>query len=218
MDIDDIIKSRRSIRAFLEKDVSPVIVKECLDAAIWAPSATNQQPWEFIIVGGNELKNISEIVTNNFPSRMQEGDSFPEIPEENQKRQEEIFTAVAEAAQKDGMDGAAVFQNSLCFFSAPVAVFFVSYSGCDTQCLLSIGAAVENFLLSAHSKGLGTCWLGIPLVCADDIANYLNLPKTKQLIAAVAVGYPDKSKEINNFKRPRTPAEELSKWIGFRKE
>jgi len=218
MDIDNIIKSRRSIRDFLNKAVSKKIIKECIAAAIWAPSATNQQPWEFIAVCGNELKKISELITEKFSERMQESGSFPDIPEENKKRQEDIFTAIAQAAKSDKIDGAMIFEKSLSFFDAPAVVFFSSYKGCDSQCLLSVAAAVENFLIAAHSKGLGTCWMGIPLVCAKDIEDYLKLPNNKELVAAISIGYPDNDKEINRFKRPRVPAEELTKWVGFDKK
>lgn len=215
MDIEQIIKSRRSIRVFLNKPVPTKIIKECIDAAVWAPSATNQQPWEFTAVGGNELKKISELISEKFAERMQGSHSFPDIPEENQKRQEDIFTALGKAAKADGIDGAMIFQNSLSFFNAPAVVLFSSYKGCDSQCLLSIAASVENFLIAAHSKGLGTCWLGIPLICASDIEDYLKLPDNKELTAIVAVGYPDNSKEVNRFPRPRVPAEDLTRWVGF---
>jgi nitroreductase len=56
MDILKAVKGRRSIRAFKSDDVSPEIVKELFDAAIWAPSAGNIQPWEFIVVRKPEIK------------------------------------------------------------------------------------------------------------------------------------------------------------------
>jgi nitroreductase len=68
----DVIKSRRSIRAF-EKKVPPKgIIQECLEAATWAPSATNQQPWEFIVLTGTELKKVTGIILEHFAERMQE--------------------------------------------------------------------------------------------------------------------------------------------------
>jgi len=215
MNITNIIKSRRSIRAFLDKPLDRDIISECLEAAIWAPSATNQQPWEFAVVTGDELTKISDDISANFAQKMQGEKSFPEVPEENRIRQEEIFTAIAEASGKDGVDGATIFQNSLAFFHAPCAVFFLSYKDCDNQCLLSVAAAVENFLIAASSKGLGTCWLGIPLICADDIASALKLSAGKEIIAAVAVGYPDNTKNLNLFQRQRVPVEKLTKWYGF---
>jgi nitroreductase len=56
MDVLKAVKGRRSIRAFKSDDVSPKIVKGLLNAATWAPSAGNIQPWEFIVVRKPEIK------------------------------------------------------------------------------------------------------------------------------------------------------------------
>lgn len=56
MDILEAIKRRRSVRAFKKQDISPEIVERIIDAATWAPSAGNIQPWEFIIVRKPEIK------------------------------------------------------------------------------------------------------------------------------------------------------------------
>jgi nitroreductase len=56
MDVLKAVRGRRSIRAFKSDDVSPEIVEKLLDAARWAPSAGNIQPWEFIVVRKPEVK------------------------------------------------------------------------------------------------------------------------------------------------------------------
>ena len=56
MDVFEAIKKRRSIRAFKNIDVSDEIVEKLIDAARWAPSAGNIQPWEFIVVRNLDAK------------------------------------------------------------------------------------------------------------------------------------------------------------------
>lgn len=56
MDVFEAIRLRRSIRAFTEEDVSDEIVEKVLEAAIWAPSAGNLQPWEFVVVRRPDIK------------------------------------------------------------------------------------------------------------------------------------------------------------------
>jgi nitroreductase len=56
MDLLEAIKGRRSIRAFKNEEVSVEDVKRLVDAARWAPSAGNIQPWEFIVVRKPEIK------------------------------------------------------------------------------------------------------------------------------------------------------------------
>jgi nitroreductase len=56
LDVFEAIKSRRSIRAYTGEKVSDETVKRLIDAARWAPSAGNIQPWEFVIVRDLETK------------------------------------------------------------------------------------------------------------------------------------------------------------------
>lgn len=56
MKIPEIIKNRRSIRSFLDKELPEETSKTLIEAACLAPSAGNLQPWGFIIVKGEEAK------------------------------------------------------------------------------------------------------------------------------------------------------------------
>lgn len=65
MDVFEAIKGRRSIRAFTKEPISDKEIKKLIDAARWAPSAGNIQPWEFIIVRDAEVKlRLSEAALN----------------------------------------------------------------------------------------------------------------------------------------------------------
>jgi nitroreductase len=67
MDVLEAIKGRRSIRAFRHEGVSSGIVKILIDAARWAPSAGNIQPWEFIIVRNSITKRkLAEAALNQM--------------------------------------------------------------------------------------------------------------------------------------------------------
>lgn len=56
MDVFEAIKGRRSVRAFTNEPVSDEEVTQLIDAARWAPSAGNIQPWEFVVVRDTEIK------------------------------------------------------------------------------------------------------------------------------------------------------------------
>ncbi|MFA6805752.1 MAG: nitroreductase family protein [Candidatus Methanomethylophilaceae archaeon] len=65
MEILQEILTRRSIRKYQEKKVSGDVIKKLLHAAMQAPSANNEQPWEFIVVNNKgTLLKISEILPN----------------------------------------------------------------------------------------------------------------------------------------------------------
>ncbi len=46
----DIIKSRRSVRRFQDKPIPPDVIQDLLEAARWAPSGSNSQPWAFLVI------------------------------------------------------------------------------------------------------------------------------------------------------------------------
>lgn len=71
--------------------------------------------------------------------------------------------------------------------------------------LQSIGACIENILLAIHSLGLGSCWLGEILNRKDEVAEYLALPKSYELMAVISLGYPKLKDETSS----RIPLSEL---------
>jgi nitroreductase len=56
MNLLEIIKNRRSIRVFKKQDIPPDIIEKLLEAARWAPSAGNVQPWAFVVVSSQKMK------------------------------------------------------------------------------------------------------------------------------------------------------------------
>jgi len=215
MDTLDIILQRRSIRVFTEKIPPQEIIRKCLEAAVWSPSATNQQPWEFIVLTGKALEEVCRINEEKFAQRMQEQEAFGNPPEPLKKRQQEIFAAMLEAAGTAGMDPNEIFEKSLRFFDAPIAVYFVTFKSSDNQYLLSTAAAIENFLIAAEACGLGTCWLTVTVICQDDIRKHLGLSDDRVLLGGVAVGYAAQGHPLNIFKRTRAQVDAVTTWLGF---
>lgn len=56
MDIYEVIKARRSVRAYQDRPIPDVVLNRILEAARWAPSARNLQPWKFIVVRDADLR------------------------------------------------------------------------------------------------------------------------------------------------------------------
>ncbi len=57
MDFSELIKVRQSVRNYSDKTVEKEKIEKCLEAARLAPSASNSQPWKYIVVDEEELKN-----------------------------------------------------------------------------------------------------------------------------------------------------------------
>ena len=62
MKILDIIRSRRSVRKYSNEPVADITINEILEAARWAPSGLNNQPWRFVVIKDDSFKKkISEL-------------------------------------------------------------------------------------------------------------------------------------------------------------
>lgn len=215
MDILDVIRNRRSIRVFERRMPPRGLIAECLEAAAWAPSATNQQPWEFIVLAGEALAAVNAINENNFFDCLQGDAAFGNPPEPLKARQQEVLDAMFAAADRAGTDSHDIFESMLRFCDAPVAVYFASRADADGLYRLSTAAAIENFLLAAHARGLGACWLTVTVVCQEDIKAHLQIPDDRELVAGIALGYPAADAPLNAFARNRAPLEEVARWLGF---
>src|SRR5210317_1330674 len=66
MDCITVIKQRKSIRSFTKEVPSKALILECLEIASWAPNPTAQQPWHFIVLSGDSLKKVSEIIKQSY--------------------------------------------------------------------------------------------------------------------------------------------------------
>ena len=58
MDVFEAIKGRRSIRQFTDEPIGKDALEKLLDAARWAPTASNQQRWRFVVVTSPSLKDL----------------------------------------------------------------------------------------------------------------------------------------------------------------
>ena len=60
MEVAEAIRQRRSVRAFKPDPVPKKLLRKIIEAALWAPSWANTQPWEFAVVTGKTLESIQE--------------------------------------------------------------------------------------------------------------------------------------------------------------
>lgn len=177
MDVIDAIKTRRSIRRFKKKDVSPRKIVEILECGARAPSASNYQPWEFVIIREEDIKNRIGFLGAR---------SLYERKKRRLKDAKIQFSKIAEAP---------VFIVVACDTkSSPI---FWKHDG---------AAATQNMLLAAHGQGLGAVWVGAPVALTkhkNEIKKLLGMPGYYDIVSIVALGYPARnpgSRPMKEFK------------------
>jgi nitroreductase len=207
MDVDQAIQTRRSVRKYLDRPVPRELVLEVLEAANLAPSATNRQPWEFVVAGRSHIDRLEAILAEAFRERVASVG-------ETQMRAAIRELSMPEEAAGDTLKGLGTFYRTL--GGAPVLIGVVVPRSTDPWVaknnVCDASAAIENLLLAAWARGLGTCWMTGPLKGRyDAIAAFLGVPKDRELLAIIPIGYP--------AHRPaRPPKKDLAakiRWMGY---
>ena len=168
MDVLEAIKTRRSVRSYTSQSVPDEEIEKLLDAARWAPSAGNIQPWEFIVVRDPRVKQ-----------------------------------GLCKAALNQRFIEQAPVVIVVCANRAKSAQGYGS-RGINLYCLQDTAAATQNLLLTAHARGLATCWVGA--VQEEKAREVLNLPSHVRPVALIPVGHAARSPTT----RPRRALNEIT--------
>lgn len=177
MDAWEALMTRRSIRSYKPDPVPDRLLRELLEAACAAPSAVNQQHWHFVALRSPEaLADLREIMGRT-------AQRFRPVLEQRFSRNP---GTIAETE---------TFLTTL--GGAPVCVlaFFLRPDYPDRDgAMQSVSAALENLLLAARAKGLGSCWLSAPqrMGFGGELRDRF-APGKGEFVAAVTLGWPDQS-------------------------
>lgn len=197
--LQDLIRSRRSIRRFLPRAVPEDLVTSLLESATCAPSSHNRQPWRFVILSTKETR---EQLVEKMGARFRQdllADGTPEV---------DVEQAVLRARSR--------------VLTAPVAILVCldkslgdTYPDQQRQAaeyimgVQSVAMAGCTLLLAAHGAGLGAVWLCAPLFVPELVRSVLDLPTSWDPQGLVLLGYPAKIPES----RPRQSVNEVSRHI-----
>jgi nitroreductase len=196
----EVIKSRRSVRRFLDKPVNKRHLEQILDAARLAPSGGNLQGWRFIVL---QQRNMIEQIESIIKKKI---DELPETMKDSIDNSDYFSSLLANRLQS----------SSLFFSSAPITIAvlykpnpynkpyleFLMQKGLNRHDahqrmgyveIQSVAAATENLILAAHSLGYGSCWMNVPFIAVKEIKELLGISHPWDISAFVPVGHPDPS-------------------------
>jgi nitroreductase len=213
MELLKVLEERKSYRAFKSLDVQKEKIEDIIQYAVYAPSARNLQPWEFVVVTGRTKELLSKKLVDlqrqkvtTFGSR---DESLPEIIQQRMKNQMEersrYYKQVGIELPPFNTEG------SLNFHGAPVAIFICIDDRMKSNSL-DIGITLTYLLLAAHGMGLGTCPIGVVNMYEKEIKEILAIPEGKRIVISVALGYPDFDNPICGYKSHRDLLSNFLSW------
>ena len=185
MELNIVIKNRRSIRKYKNRDIPNEVIEDLINFARLAPSAKNRQPWKFMIVKDNIKNEIANIVL-----------------EKEKKSKVSLERKIYNA-------NSSVKATANIMKQAPILilVFKPKEDNWIIGDSLSIGAAIEHICLRATDLGLGSLWIRDIVYTQKEIANLVD-KIDMELISAISIGYPDESPK----QRTRKKLNEVLEW------
>ena len=168
MDILTAIKERRSCRSFSDEPVANDVIEIILDAATWAPSPLNAQPWSFVVITSNDKKNEIFVEAERSSEDAIQKSNWGWLGKYNVDflMSAPAIIAVAGDPKKSGVDqfmegGARAYEHAC-------------------------AAAVQNMMLTAHTLGLGSVWF--TLFDRNKLQGILDLGPDEVPLALVCLG------------------------------
>ena len=179
--LEDLIRSRRSIRNFSEKLPEKELVQKALDLANYAPSGKNQRAYRYTVIWGKD--QVLEL-RDKCMALCEEFGEAPELPK----------------LLRYGTD--------LLTCGAPMMIVLWSPDDCLNP-VLDAAVAMAQLELILVNEGLGTCWGGYLRQVSDrfpEIREYLGIPEGCHVRCALMAGYPKAEKYPNPVWRPKAEA------------
>lgn len=191
----DVIRERSSVRAFARDAVPSALIQKAIEAAGWAPSPHGTQPWRFVVLESDEMRErLADAMAATWRDQLLlDGQSSDTVERRLQRSRERLTQAP--------------FVVVLCLFLGDAQSYpDTERTRAETlMAVQSLGAAAQNFLLALHAQGLDSGWMCGPLFCPDVVRTTLGLDPSLEPQAMFPVGRAAAPPK----RRPRRAVEEL---------
>jgi nitroreductase len=218
--VDEAIRSRRSVRAFLPTPVDEELIREILELGARAPSGTNMQPWKAYVVQGEAKAAIATAIqASGVRAEKIKWEEYRYYPdkffEPYLTRRRTVGFALYNALgieRREVERMRAQHDRNFVFFDAPVGIIFTIDRRLNQGSWLDHGMMLQTVMIAARARGLHTCPQAAFAPYHAEIRPILNIPDEEILVCGMALGYEDTTKAENNFRTERAPVDE---WVTF---
>lgn len=221
MNVNDAIKQRRSVRAYLDKPVASELLKKIFLQAQDSPSNCNTQPWHVAVVSGGvrdaiEKGMINDIITGKAPTpHFVPGDQNLK----SQYRTRQVACAVSlygamGIGREDKKERQELMARNWQFFGAPHAAFFSMPKEMSEINAVDLGVYLQSLMLLLTENGLASCAQGSLAMYPDAVYESVNIPEGNAIMFGLSFGYADPESVINQFDVGRAELSESIEFLG----
>jgi nitroreductase len=173
MEMLEAMRARHSTRVYDGTPVDVDTVLRLVEAATLAPSAHNSQPWHFHVAMGDARHDVVETMALTT----------------------QYLQEYMDVLSKEDLDMAARFYEDLGKAPVVIAISVPASEDASQRAhdYISVGAAIQNFMLAAVDEGLGACSVSAPLWIVDRLVNVFSIPAEREIASLLIVGHPDET-------------------------
>lgn len=219
MELLDAMHRRRSVRAYLPRPVEHEVLETVLEAARWAPSGVNIQPWDVAVVTGNAKVRIAESILAARTAGETERPDYRYYPEQWHEPYKSrrracglAMYAALDIGRNDEVKRLEAWNANYRFFSAPAGLLFFLDHRLGQGAWLDLGMFMQNVMLAAEAHGLATCPQASIADYPDLVRAALGREDDAILVAGMALGYPDPDAPVNAYRTEREPVESFARF------
>jgi nitroreductase len=221
MDVNEALRRRISVRAFLPRPVSEEKVYKLLEAARYAPSGGNLQPWRVHVVMGTARDRLVETIARSLEADPLASEAelhvYPDNLWEPYRSRRyalgEAMYARLRIPREDKLARLAHFARNFRLFDAPVGLFFSIERGFAHPQWAHLGMFMQSIALLAVERGLATCMQEAWQARAKTMSTFLGVPSTHVFYCGMALGYPDVDAPVNTLRAERAPVEDFTTFV-----
>ena len=219
MKVSDALKARKSVRAFTDQNVTDEQVKQVLDAARWAPSGVNTQPWSVAVVRGGKKQQLQDKIEAAFRAGEPSSQEYQYYPQEWQEpyssRRKQcglLMYSVLGIKKEDKQRRLDQWAANYRAFDAPVMLLFFMDNVMAKGSYMDYGMFIQSVMLAAMEYGLASCPQAALAEYPTIVKDTLGYSDSTVLLCGMSLGYEDTGAAVNSY---RTPREEVESFTQF---
>ncbi|MDH3992569.1 MAG: nitroreductase [Gammaproteobacteria bacterium] len=199
---DEVVASRRSLRAYLPQAVDKQTLEQVFSVALRAPSNCNTQPWLVHVASGESLEKLRAEMSSRFMA----GEMSMDFPYDGvyegvyKQRQHGSAQALYDAVNVTREDKAArhqQFMRNFIFFDAPHVAFLFLPEPFGLREAADLGMYAQTLMLAMTAHGLGSCPQTALSFQVDFVRETLGIDAGNKLLFGISFGYPDPDAPAN---------------------
>lgn len=201
--VEQAIRERRSVRAFLNREVPAALLHDIFTQAQQAPSNCNTQPWVTHVVSGTVCEHLRQRLTAAGMDPAQHRPDFPydgRYPGVYRERQHDaaaqLYSAMGIARDDKAARGRAMLAN-YAFFGAPHAAFICLPEPFGLREAADCGIYLQTLMLLMTGHGLASCPQAALSFPAPVVRDVLGLPADQRILFGLSFGYEDTAAAAN---------------------